>query len=295
MSDPRLGRRDRLDAAVRRYLAQDDNRGHYRRAEQVLPVAGAQYADELVALRRDELRGWRETWWRRLDHEPVRILDAGCGPGFVAAAIADDLPASRVVCVDIEPEAVEVARLLAEERPNLTVHLGALESLPAELGRFDLIFCRTTLEHVFDVRQALARLLDALASGGALFLETPNYLFPYEPHLRLWMLPKSPKWLLRAECKLLGRDVEFVEHLQFVCDPVTLARWARRHGRYEVTDLMADKLAGVLAGRQVSAVARRQHAVGIVVGLTRHMPSLTRRLAQLPIWPSAQLLITRQD
>jgi 2-polyprenyl-3-methyl-5-hydroxy-6-metoxy-1,4-benzoquinol methylase len=295
MGDPRLCRRDRLDAAVRRYLEQDDNRGHYRRAEQTLLAVGAQYADELVALRREELQGWRETWWRRLRREPVRILDAGCGPGFVAAAMADQLPASRVVGVDIEPEAIAVAQLLAEQRPNLTVHQAALESLPADLDEFDLIFCRTTLEHVFDVRAALGGLLDALAPAGALFLETPNYLFPYEPHLRLWMLPKSPKWLLRAECKLLRRDAEFVEHLQFACDPRTLVRWARQHGDYEVADLMSDRLIGVLEGRQRSAVAWRQRAVSMVAGLTRRTPLLTRRLTQLPIWPSAQLLITRAD
>jgi 2-polyprenyl-3-methyl-5-hydroxy-6-metoxy-1,4-benzoquinol methylase len=280
---------------LRTYLLNEENRAHYARADESLPADTAAYAGELLALRRQELAGWRSTWWRALPREPERILDAGCGPGFLSAALADELPRSAVLAADIEPEAIAVAETLAAERNNLLTRQSSLESLPPEVGSFDLIVCRTTLEHVFDPRVALGRLLDALAPNGALFLETPNYLFPYEPHLRLWMLPKSPKLLLRAECALFGRDSSFVDHLQLVCDPVTLRRWATNHGRYTVVDLMQQKVLDIARGRQDSAVQARRRATGLLRGVARRAPRLVELAAGLPVWPSAQLLITRES
>lgn len=284
-----------LSDAVQRYLSQDLNRAHYCRTPSALPTDGASYAAEIVDLRRKEIGQWRRTWWERLARHPDRILDAGCGPGFVAAALSDELPESVVVGVDIEPEAVLVANLLAKQRPNLSAHESSLEQLPSGLGAFDLIICRTTLEHVFDPKAALEQLLDALTPGGALFLETPNYLFPFEPHVRLWMPPKCPKRLLRFECRLFGRDPAFVDQLQLACDPRTLARWARARGSFEVTDLMHGKVLDVLTGRRASAVGWRQRVANAVGVIGRSRPGLLDRIAGLPIWPSVQLLIVRHD
>src|ERR1039458_3544474 len=112
-----------LTEAVRRYLSCEVNRGHYERVNDgPLPEDGSAYANSLIALRRRELQDWQRTWWSRLSLHPKRILDAGCGPGFVAAALADALPESQIVGVDIEPEAVAVARLLAGRRANRAFH-----------------------------------------------------------------------------------------------------------------------------------------------------------------------------
>jgi 2-polyprenyl-3-methyl-5-hydroxy-6-metoxy-1,4-benzoquinol methylase len=294
MSDPAAAAPDALlSAALTRYLASARNRGHYERADPGVAADAPAYAAELVRMRREEIATWRRTWWRRLAGEPMRVLDAGCGPGFVTAALADELPHSMVVGIDVEPEAIAVAQLVGSARPNLSAVHGALEDLPPAIGSFDLIVCRTTLEHVYEPCTALAQLLDALAPGGALFLETPNYLFPFEPHVRLLMAPKSPKWLLRAECRLFGRDPAFVDHLQFACDPRTLSRWARAHGPFDVVDLMAEKVLAVLHGEQRSAVGWRQRAAEAAGGLARRRPRLAERIARMPVWPSVQLLIIR--
>jgi hypothetical protein len=153
--------------------------------------------------------------------------------------------------------------------------------------------CRTTLEHVYDPRAALGRLLDVLAPSGSLFLETPNYLFPYEPHLRVWMLPKSPKPLLRAECRLLGRDPDFADHLQFVCDPLTLGRWARAHGPFTVIDLMRQKVLEIARGHQQPTAPGRRRAAAALGAVATRLPRLVEFAAGLPVWPSAQLLVIR--
>ena len=279
-----------LSEAVRRYLAHETNRAHFQRVQE-LPTDGAAYAEGLIALRRDEIAEWRRTWWTRLGRHPARILDAGCGPGFVSAALADVLPHSEVVGIDVESEGIAVARALASGRPNLDAFRASLEQLPDGVDRFDLIICRTTLEHVYDPRLALSQLISALAPGGALFLETPNYLFPFEPHVRLVMPPKCPKPLLRLECRTFGRDPGFVDHLQFACDPLTLARWAKASGSEQVTDLMAEKAVEILLGREQPVVGSRARFVRPLATVARAYPRLAQRFARLPIWPSVQLLI----
>ena len=136
-------------------------------------------------------------------------------------------------------------------------------------------------------------MIRALAPGGALFLETPNYLFPREPHLGLWMLPKSPKAILRLECLLTGRDPAFVDHLQFACDALTLRRWARAEAGVVVYDLAAEKTASFMEGRGGAATPGRRRALA-VIGRAPALAWGLRRLApRMPFLPSVQLLIVR--
>lgn len=278
-----------IEALARRYYEKDENCGHFER-DAALIADPEGHLRGTVALRREEVSSWL-AGWPELSGPVRRVLDAGCGPGTVALALADCNPGAEVMGIDVEPEAVELARALAAGREELRFVCAAIEDLSPSVGPFDLIVCRTTLEHVVDPKLALTRLIDMLGPGGVLFVETPNYLLPWEPHVALPMLPKSPKVLLRGTCRLARRDPRFVNHLRFECDPVTLARWARAHPRTErVVDLMARKATKVLEGGATSAVPSRQRLIDRV----RRRPALVRLLARttrLPVWPSASLLV----
>ena len=291
-SDARFAERS-LEDAARRYCGNRSNRGHYHRDAALQNADGLQrYFADVLAARRAEVAEWNAAWAPYVTGLPARILDAGCGPGFVALALADRYPDAEVVGVDIEPEAIALGRAFGGESGRVNLRTGDLLAPPAaDLGSFDLIVSRTTLEHVRDPQLALSRLLGSLNPGGALFLETPNYLFPYEPHVRLWMLPKSPKRLLALECRLFGHDAGFIDHLQFACDPLTFKRWAGEHGDVEIVDLMAEKLRGMLRGERVAAVAWRQTVVD-AMRRRRPVAALLARAAPLvPFWPSVQLLL----
>ncbi len=73
----------------------------------------------------------------------ARILDLCCGSGCIACAIGHELPATKLVCIDISATALEVCRKnLANNRLTgraLTMQADATASPPMSIGQFDLI------------------------------------------------------------------------------------------------------------------------------------------------------------
>jgi 2-polyprenyl-3-methyl-5-hydroxy-6-metoxy-1,4-benzoquinol methylase len=284
-----------LEEAARSYFSNGENLGHFDRAETLRDDQDiASWMASIIALRVKEIGRWREAWGERAPIAPRRVLDAGCGPGFVAAALATVHDGAEIVGIDVESEAVELGRALcARFEGRVRVEQVALEEINANLGLFDLIVCRTVLEHVRDPRESVRRLIGALAPGGALFVETPNYLFPYEPHLRTWMAPRGPRWLLRLRCRMTGHDPSWVNHLRLEVDARTLPRWARESGDVEVYDLMAEKARRVVTGHETPAVASRERAVRALRRVSPAQRLLVWLAGRVPIWPSVQLLVVR--
>lgn len=104
-----------------------------------------------------------------------RILDYGCGPGYLAAALVD----AGVACegVDFSPASVEEANRRLAGHPlwrGAVAAQGTTLDLPA--AAFDGIVCLETIEHVTDPRldPFLAELRRLLRPGGWLFLTTPH-------------------------------------------------------------------------------------------------------------------------
>jgi ubiquinone/menaquinone biosynthesis C-methylase UbiE len=89
----------------------------------------------------------------------MQILDLGCGPGIVAAALAPY--AGEVVAFDITPEMLEKARQRCQEAGlrNVRFELGRAEELPFEVGSFDAVVTRLTLHHFPDPHRAVAEMV----------------------------------------------------------------------------------------------------------------------------------------
>ena len=91
-----------------------------------------------------------------------RALDAGCGAGALALALA---PLVReVVGVDLVPELLEQARRRAPA--NATFVEGNVEKLPFERGEFDLSGCMRVLHHVVRPELVLSELGRVTRPGG---------------------------------------------------------------------------------------------------------------------------------
>lgn len=123
-----------------------------------------------------------------------RVLDVGCGGGFLLERLAGRGYAG--VGVDLSPESVAIANRRLEA-------IGAADRLRAEVGSayepppgpFDVVTLTDVLEHLEDPRACLRALRDVLAPGGLLVVSTPNRR----------SLPGARRWL--AEHGVPGIDL----------------------------------------------------------------------------------------
>jgi glycosyltransferase involved in cell wall biosynthesis len=98
---------------------------------------------------------------------PLRVLDVGCGPGWVA----DELRrrGHHVTGVDL------VANEGVEDRTDRFFEADVERGLPPEIGSdFDVIIAADVIEHVREPDQLLAELADRMAPGGAILASVPN-------------------------------------------------------------------------------------------------------------------------
>ncbi len=103
-----------------------------------------------------------------------RVLDAGCGTGYGAAALA---PKARSVAgVDISAQAVDYA-LANAGAGNVSYLRASATALPFTPGAFDLITAFEVIEHLQDWRELLSEARRVLAPGGVFLVSTPNRLY----------------------------------------------------------------------------------------------------------------------
>lgn len=104
-----------------------------------------------------------------------RVLEVGCGQGFIAADLATRFD---VFGLDLSPFAIEQA---GRQAPRARFFVADITGdLPPEVARggFDLILARYVLEHLAAPSEALVRLAALLAPGGHLVFAVPNMKSP---------------------------------------------------------------------------------------------------------------------
>jgi SAM-dependent methyltransferase len=100
-----------------------------------------------------------------------RILDVGCGLGYGSQELAR--AASRVVAIDLAPEAVRAAAF-GYSAPNLHYAAASATALPFSDAAFDLITAFEVIEHLRDWPALLGEARRLLAPGGQFIVSTPN-------------------------------------------------------------------------------------------------------------------------
>jgi SAM-dependent methyltransferase len=121
----------------------------------------------------------------------MRVLDVGCG----AIGLRALEPELEITGVDL------VAR---PSYPGPFLQADATEGLPYEDGTFDLVYSSSVIEHVPRERRA-AFAAEVARVGRGLYVQTPAYSFPVEPHSLLpcahWLpaAVRRPLWRLGAQ------------------------------------------------------------------------------------------------
>ena len=98
----------------------------------------------------------------------LRVLDLGCGPGFLSARLAEAVAPGELYGIDIEPTQVALAQNVARARgcANAVFQVGDAVDIPFEDGFFDVVHAGGLLLHIPDTAAALAEARRVLRPGG---------------------------------------------------------------------------------------------------------------------------------
>jgi methionine biosynthesis protein MetW len=120
-----------------------------------------------------------------------KVLDSGCGPGFLAAMLRDH--GCDVTCIDVSrvgPERTRARGVTAQQ-----VDLDT-DRPPFDDGSFDTVIANSNLEHLFYMRRHVGELSRLVRPGGKFIWLVPNI---GHWRYRLWLLfgrfpyiPESP-------------------------------------------------------------------------------------------------------
>ncbi|MDQ2653668.1 MAG: class I SAM-dependent methyltransferase [Chloroflexota bacterium] len=131
------------------------------------------------ALAADREEDLDRIWTGLALHSGARLLDAGCGSGQFALALA--ARGARVTGIDLSPEMIRLARENAEPLvlpDKVTWEVGAVDHLPLPTVSVDAIHARMVLPFVPDVPAALREFRRVLRPDGHLLASTAAPLSP---------------------------------------------------------------------------------------------------------------------
>jgi len=149
------------------------------------------------------------------------FLEVGSGFGGLVTYI-NNYFSDKCTAIGIEPSAdsykgtMACTKVLAAANNIQNRFIAAQgEGLPFKSNSFDIVYSTSVLEHVLDPSRVIAESLRILKRGGIFQFVVPNYGSWWEGHYGILFFPHMPKWLFKLYVKILGRDPEFVDTLQF--------------------------------------------------------------------------------
>jgi len=149
------------------------------------------------------------------DLYPGQVLDVGCGTGYLLRYLKEHAPSAELnaltgtdLLIDDETRAVN---------PEISFVEGKVERLPFKDDMFDTVVCTHLLEHILDIRAAIAELRRVCKKR--LIIVVPRereHAFTFNPHLHFF--PYKHSFLRQmipvpesVVCEDIGRDIYYME------------------------------------------------------------------------------------
>jgi arsenite methyltransferase len=134
-------------------------------------------AEKLIAAyQTPEMMRQRDTTLQRLSLTPgERVIDIGCGPGFLCESIAAAVgPTGRVVGIDISEELIDFA-IKDKSSGSIEYRVGSAINLPAKPAQFDVAVSTQAIEYVADADAVLREMFRVLRPGGRAFVVDTDF------------------------------------------------------------------------------------------------------------------------
>jgi ubiquinone/menaquinone biosynthesis C-methylase UbiE len=160
---------------------------------------------------------------RFVDLRSARVLDFGCGDGYMALGLLRFNP-QTIVGVDLNPAYERLPEragkyLGTNELPGILEFqkVREAEPLPFEEGAFEAVYAWSVFEHVSDLNQVLQELYRVLKAGGILFIQIePLYYSPFGSHLQRlipepWAHLKLPEEVLLQQVMAAEDQIASIE------------------------------------------------------------------------------------
>ena len=162
-----------------------------------------------------------------------RILDLGCGSGWLCRLLARLVPEGRVIGIDVAPQMVRRASAAAKESANLNIMEGAADRIPCGDASISKIISVESAYYWPDPAACIREMFRVLGEGGSAWILINYYL--ENPHAHQWgsIIDLSTHLLSIDQWKRFYREAGFVDvqHRQ-IPDPTPVpdeysGRWFR--------------------------------------------------------------------
>ncbi|MGO2004035.1 trans-aconitate 2-methyltransferase [Arthrobacter rhombi] len=152
------------------------------------------------------------------DNVPARVVDLGCGPGPLTAALADRWPEAHVTGLDASPEMIDKATA-DHQRPRLDFAETDAATWTPE-AETDILISNAMMQWIPGHRELMAGWLDALKPGAWFAAQVPGN-FQAPSHALMRELAATPYWADRLQGLVLRQDA--------VAEPTTYLRLMLEH------------------------------------------------------------------
>lgn len=141
-----------------------------------------QHIEDERVKRYEQMFVWREDYEELLaplNLQPAsRVLDFGCGPGFVSLGMANIVGSTgRVYGVDLNKQFVSAASQRAADLEQISFHAVENGTIPLANNTVDRVLCKNVLEYVPSVSSTLKEIRRVLEPGGRAFVIDSDWRF----------------------------------------------------------------------------------------------------------------------